>query len=1105
MSRKRRRNHQLQIERLEGRFAPAVFGFDNRTQLGEDNLINPIASFPAPFGDVFAAYPAIGMLVNDANRNGTPDRPEGGGTLFLIGRNWALTAAHCLYLKDANGNVAFNPPDSQLLGFFGWDGTTAHSGVAGVKVRYIPPEWKNINGTFKDGKAFVPHAATRYDWALLELDVNIGDRAKIWFDVLGDPADALKATFSAGHPTDSGPTNGNGPFIGYRPMVATNGPADRVFDGRMVYLPQDYPAGLSVPPYTSNISPHYLRRPGESRESYDAREVQRMNTFGLDTFSGQSGSPIWASQPPDFNVPRLSQYQVYGIVSSGDLSGNNATYLGDNAVSRLKSIFGTRAAGAVNHVADPESDETARPILTSYDRLFDTANDVAASHRMIGEGRVKFFVERFTLYNRGLAAAATSKVSFHLVDASTLAPVDVELATDWDGILGQVSVPPSGPSRQYQFDLFSVAEVPFGQYRVGWKIEQDGAPGFDSGLFPQTISIRPYGIIEGLPEKVQVRYGRESDPIPFTVRTVSGRVEETLQFAREYPDFPDGPFGTQAPKILDPAGFRLTGMGTGRALTFRPIWNADQATGTGSGPTGTTRIYVADYNDHIGNRINVQVLPNEAPLITAPSGLTMNVGQTKSIDITLDVTDSTGRGLLSVLRVTLLPAPGIILSGMGANRTVELSPAAGLTGSATVTLTATDADGLSRTQSFNLEVVTLTVPEADVFNGTTPVVDGGTVAFGSAPLGSPAFVKTLTVKNTGAVPLTMSAATLTGAGFTILNNVPATLAAGASASLVVQLDTTVADAKSAVLSFANNDSNENPYNFTLTGTVFILPTSGPTVGADVIPVRVDGAVTVDVLANDVPKSGTLDRTSARIDTAPRNGTASFDASGNLFYTPNAGFVGTDSFTYAVSDSEGNVTISPAVEVRIVQSGLTNARNFFDVNADDEVTPLDSLLVMNFLRRRGRTNVPVVSSDAASDFVDTDDSLSVTPLDALLVTNFIRRQRSNRSGESIQASANAVDIHRASIASLQQSIFVDNVTSVTPQLVIPSSVDRSDDLTHAVSSVMVDQTAADQVVAELDLELATSSLENDRALSSDLTLGRLSDEVFGDSSLDDWTV
>lgn len=113
-----------------------------------------------------------------------------------------------------------------------------------------------------------------------------------------------------------------------------------------------------------------------------------------------------------------------------------------------------------------------------------------------------------------------------------------------------------------------------------------------------------------------------------------------------------------------------------------------------------------------------------------------------------------------------------------------------------------------------------TAPEVDVLNGVTTVPDGtGVVAFGNAVRGSTALTRTLTVKNNGNAPLTMSSATLTGAGFTIVTNVPATLAAGASANLVVRFDTAVAGVKSVVLSFANNDSNENPYNFTLTGTV----------------------------------------------------------------------------------------------------------------------------------------------------------------------------------------------------------------------------------------------------------------------------------------------
>ncbi len=136
----------------------------------------------------------------------------------------------------------------------------------------------------------------------------------------------------------------------------------------------------------------------------------------------------------------------------------------------------------------------------------------------------------------------------------------------------------------------------------------------------------------------------------------------------------------------------------------------------------------------------------------------------------------------------------------------------------TVSIRISDGDG---GESKSISVSIVNVPEADVFEGTSPVADGGTVAFGLSPFGSPAVIKTLTVKNTGVAPLTMSSATLTGAGFTIVTNVPTTLAAGASTSLVVRLDTTVAGIKSAVLSFANNDSNENPYNFTLTGTVTV--------------------------------------------------------------------------------------------------------------------------------------------------------------------------------------------------------------------------------------------------------------------------------------------
>jgi subtilisin family serine protease len=78
----------------------------------------------------------------------------------------------------------------------------------------------------------------------------------------------------------------------------------------------------------------------------------------------------------------------------------------------------------------------------------------------------------------------------------------------------------------------------------------------------------------------------------------------------------------------------------------------------------------------------------------------------------------------------------------------------------------------------------------------------------------------------------------------------------------------------------------------------------------------DTAVTVDVLGNDSdPENDPLTVSAV---TQPANGTASFTAS-DVTYTPGAGFNGTDSFDYTVSDGNGGsasatvtVTVTPAV-------------------------------------------------------------------------------------------------------------------------------------------------------------------------------------------------
>ena len=76
------------------------------------------------------------------------------------------------------------------------------------------------------------------------------------------------------------------------------------------------------------------------------------------------------------------------------------------------------------------------------------------------------------------------------------------------------------------------------------------------------------------------------------------------------------------------------------------------------------------------------------------------------------------------------------------------------------------------------------------------------------------------IHNDGDAPLTLSTPTLTGTGassFTVVGFSTATLAAGGEANFSVRFSPTSFGTKNATLSFANNDSNENPFNFALSG------------------------------------------------------------------------------------------------------------------------------------------------------------------------------------------------------------------------------------------------------------------------------------------------
>ena len=122
-----------------------------------------------------------------------------------------------------------------------------------------------------------------------------------------------------------------------------------------------------------------------------------------------------------------------------------------------------------------------------------------------------------------------------------------------------------------------------------------------------------------------------------------------------------------------------------------------------------------------------------------------------------------------------------------------------------------------------------TAPEVTVAQGTVNVADGATtVSFGGATVGQTAPTRTFTVRNDGTATLTLGAVTVP-AGFSVVEGLSTSLARGASDTFTIRLNTATAGVKTGQVTFANNDANENPFNFTVTGTVnaVVVPPPAP--------------------------------------------------------------------------------------------------------------------------------------------------------------------------------------------------------------------------------------------------------------------------------------
>ncbi|MBK9976140.1 MAG: putative Ig domain-containing protein [Planctomycetes bacterium] len=147
------------------------------------------------------------------------------------------------------------------------------------------------------------------------------------------------------------------------------------------------------------------------------------------------------------------------------------------------------------------------------------------------------------------------------------------------------------------------------------------------------------------------------------------------------------------------------------------------------------------------------------------------------------------------------------------------------TGTFNFTINVTNGVNPDATQPYSITVNTAN-PEMDVLRGATAIADGGTDTPTGFLVGTPANL-TYTIQNNGSTPLSTSnvvIGAITGCSATVTTSPAGIVAASGNTSLVLSVNVSAA-AFGFTVSIDNNDANENPYNWTVSGNA-LVPFSG---------------------------------------------------------------------------------------------------------------------------------------------------------------------------------------------------------------------------------------------------------------------------------------
>lgn len=247
--------------------------------------------------------------------------------------------------------------------------------------------------------------------------------------------------------------------------------------------------------------------------------------------------------------------------------------------------------------------------------------------------------------------------------------------------------------------------------------------GFSATSFTLTVSpVNDAPTVSSLPDQTTGE-GTPIGPLSFTVadpETPAGDLIATASSSDQ--------------SLVPDAGLQLGGSGTQRALSITPATNrAGSATITlavGDG-TNTTRVTFLLTVTPANHPPTISAILNQSTSAGAPTPLIpFTVGDSETPAADLTVTGSSSNP-------GLVPPGNITLGGSGSNRTVRITPLAGQSGTARITLTAADAQANTASSSFLLTVTPANqTPTLDVIADVRLAESAGPQTLGLTGLGA---------------------------------------------------------------------------------------------------------------------------------------------------------------------------------------------------------------------------------------------------------------------------------------------------------------------------------------------------------------------------------